>query len=113
MANKNNKFNWRAVAGVIVAAAALVFIYTQRDAINSSLIALKDADTRFILLAVVTFATSVMAAAGVVYNLKFKPKLKYPVVLSVQTAGLFLGRINTGIDRCYWRYDKTFGNARA
>lgn len=93
MAKKKHKYNWRVLLAVVAAIAAVIFIYLQREAIKNSITALKDADSRYILLAVGTFAISVIAAAGVVYNLRLINIVRYSPILLVQTAGLFLGRI--------------------
>lgn len=90
---KKSKLNWRTIAGVIVALVAAFFVILQWDSILKSLESLKDADSRYIFLALLTFSATVLAAAGVVYNLRIVVKDKYLPILTVQTAGLFLGRI--------------------
>jgi uncharacterized membrane protein YbhN (UPF0104 family) len=89
----NKKYNWRAIAGVVVSIAAVIFVYLQWDTIKKSLEALQRADWLFVIMAIAVYTMTIIAAAAVIYNLRLVQKLKYTQLLLVQTATLFLGRI--------------------
>lgn len=90
---KSKKNNWRVIAGAIVSVVALLFIYFQWGTIKKSIEAIQSANLFFVLLAVLVYAITVFAAAGVIWNLKLVDKMTYKSILLVQTATLFLGRI--------------------
>lgn len=91
--SKTRTINWRLLIGVAVSVMAFFFIYTQRETIKRSVEALASAEWYYVLLAVATYSVTVVAAAAVIYKLRFVEKMKYAHVLIVQTSTLFLGRI--------------------
>ncbi len=90
---KQNNINWRLMLSISIAFLAIIFIYFQWDTITKSLNAIKSANLGYLLIAIFVYSLSVFAAAGVSFNLKIVKDLKYRLLLLVQTATLFLGRI--------------------
>ncbi|MDQ5953552.1 MAG: glycosyltransferase 2 family protein [Patescibacteria group bacterium] len=91
MKNKIIK-HWRIYLGLTVSVLAILFIIFQWNAILRSLQAVSNANWVYVTISFIVFATTVIAAATIVYILKLAP-ISYKNTVIVQTTGLFLGRV--------------------
>lgn len=87
------KKHWRLLLGIIASVVAVFFIFFQKSTIKKSIIALKDAEWQYVLLAILVFSITVFAAAAIIYSLRLVNKTRFKDILIVQTATLFLGKI--------------------
>jgi len=85
--------NWRLIIGAVVSVMAVFFVYFQRDTIKKSIEALQSADWFYVVLAIVVYSITVIAAAALIFNLRLVTAIRFRAILLVQTSTLFLGRI--------------------
>ena len=89
---KDQKNNWRFWATILATVAAIIFVFWQRKSILASLKEISQADPLWLIVSIIAHVSSVLAAAGVYWQIALRPT-KYFNVAIAQAASLFTARV--------------------
>jgi uncharacterized membrane protein YbhN (UPF0104 family) len=89
---KDKKNNWRFWATILATIAAVIFVFWQRKSILASLKEISQADPLWLIVSVIAHVSSVLAAAGVYWQIALRPT-KYFNLAIAQASSLFTARV--------------------